>query len=83
MFQSEKFWYGGQWSENQWIPAVHHSGSLSEEWYEGRQNVNTKQAASASHLYGKRKDGFRGIYQFYSLGQFACHSITTSQCRFL
>ncbi len=59
-----EFWYGGQWSENQWIPAVHHSGSLSEEWYEGRQNVNTKQAASASHLYGKEKTASEAFTSF-------------------
>lgn len=59
-----EFWYSGHWSENQWIQAVHHSGSLSEEWYEGRQNVNTKQAASASHLYGKKKTASEAFTSF-------------------
>lgn len=59
-----EFWYTGHWSENQWIQAVHHSGSLSEEWYEGRQNVNTKQAASASHLYGKKRTASEAFTSF-------------------
>lgn len=59
-----EFWYGGHWSENQWIQAEHHSGSLPEEWYEGRQNVNTKQAASASHLYGKKRTASEAFTSF-------------------
>lgn len=59
-----EFWYNGHWSENQWIQAEHHSGSLPEEWYEGRQNVNTKQAASASHLYGKKRTASEAFTSF-------------------
>lgn len=59
-----EFWYTSQWSENQWIPAVHHSSGLPEEWFEGRQNVNLKQAASASHLYGKKRTASEAFTSF-------------------
>lgn len=59
-----EFWYTSQWSENQWIPAVHHNWGLPEEWFEGRQNVNLKQAASASHLYGKKRTASEAFTSF-------------------
>jgi hypothetical protein len=59
-----EFWYTGLWSENQWIRGVHHADGLTEEWFEGRQNVNLKQAASASHLYGKVRTASEAFTSF-------------------
>ncbi|MDR1980670.1 MAG: discoidin domain-containing protein, partial [Tannerellaceae bacterium] len=59
-----EFWYTSHWSENQWIQEDHHRNGLTEEWFEGRQNVNLKQAASASHLYGKNRTATEAFTSF-------------------
>ncbi len=48
-----EFWEIELWKENQWAPADHHV-ITTPGWDEAAQNVNTKQAASAGHLYGKK-----------------------------
>ncbi len=47
-----EFWELELWKENQGSPADHHA-ITTPGWDEVAQNVNTKQAASAGHLYGK------------------------------